>query len=153
MFGTIVDRIWPRRNEFIFNNKWTNTLSLVLSVWSGVRDISQSKLTHMVLAPNDDNDNHNASQRWKKFLQGYKAIIVETDYAEVVNLVEDPRYREGQFVDLASKICAKSNTMTLFAKNDLTINNDECFYDSLPNVVVTSMRMDANVGPSILSNI
>lgn len=70
MFGTIVDRIWPRRNEFIFNNKWTNTLSLVLSVWSGVRDISQSKLTHMVLAPNDDNDNHNASQRWKKFLQG-----------------------------------------------------------------------------------
>lgn len=43
--------------------------------------------------------------------------------------------------------------MTLFAKNDLTINNDECFYDSLPNVVVTSMRMDANVGPSILSNI
>ena len=100
---------------------------------------------------------------------GYKAIIVETDYAEVVNLVEDPRYREGQFVDLASKIVKTNENFTfcfhcscsaptkyydtLFAKNDLTINNDECFYDSLPNVVVTSMSMDANVGPSILSNI
>lgn len=44
---------------------------------------------------------------------GYKAIIVETDYAEVVNLVEDPRYREGQFVDLASKI-VKTNENLLF---------------------------------------
>ena len=66
MFRTIVDCIQLRRNEFIFSNKWTNTLGLVLSVWSGVRDISRSKLTHMILAPNDDNGSHDASGRWKK---------------------------------------------------------------------------------------
>jgi len=66
MFKTIVDRIWLRMNELIFINKGTNTLGSVLSLWSGVRDISRSKLTHMILAPNDDNDNHDASGSWKK---------------------------------------------------------------------------------------
>ncbi|RZC18939.1 hypothetical protein D0Y65_005958 [Glycine soja] len=70
MFGTIDDRIWSRRNEFIFSNKWTNTLDLVLTIWSDVCDISRSKLTHMILASNNDNDNHNAFGRWKKPLQG-----------------------------------------------------------------------------------
>ena len=66
MFRTIVDCIWLRRNGFIFNNKWKNTLGLVLSVWSGVHDICRNKLTYMILAPSDDNDNHDASGRWMK---------------------------------------------------------------------------------------
>ncbi|KAG4983142.1 hypothetical protein JHK87_027891 [Glycine soja] len=189
-------------NEF-FINKGTNTLGLVLSVWSGVRDISRSKLTHMILAPNDDNDNHDASGSWKKTLQGdflkafsrrlghctilkaklwailfgmnmaydsgYKAIIIETDYVEAVELAEDPRYHEDQFVDLSYEIvktkekftsCSivhvlrQTNTMAdCFAKNGLTIDRDVCFYDSLLDFTVTSMRMDENLDPSILSNI
>ena len=78
MFEIIVDRIWSRRNEFIFSNKWTNTLGMVLSVWSGVRDISRSKLSHMILTPNDDNDNHNAYGMWKKPLHGTMKIICES---------------------------------------------------------------------------
>ncbi|KAG4997208.1 hypothetical protein JHK85_028647 [Glycine max] len=34
----------------------------------------------------------------------YKAIIIETDFVEAIELVEDPRYHEDQFVDLSSKI-------------------------------------------------
>ena len=76
MFEIIVDRIWSRRNEFIFSNKWANTLGLVLSVWSGVCDISRRKLTHMILAPNDDNDNHDASGRWMKPRRVHRKLIV-----------------------------------------------------------------------------
>ncbi|XP_014618221.1 uncharacterized protein [Glycine max] len=99
----------------------------------------------------------------------YKAIIIETDFVEAIELVEDPRYHEDQFVDLSSKIvktkekftsCSivhvlrQANTMACcFAKNDLTIDSDVCFYDKLLDFTVTSMRMDANLDPSILSNI
>jgi len=42
-----------------------------------------------------------------------------------------------------------------FAKIDSTIDRDVCFYDSLSDFAVASMRMDTitNVDPSILSNI
>ena len=86
MFGTIDDRIWSKRNEFIFSNKWTNTLDLVLTIWSGVRDISRSKLTHMILAPNNDNDNHNAFGRWKKPLLGTTKINYNGPYLNSVAL-------------------------------------------------------------------
>ena len=76
---------------------------------------------------------------------GYRAIIVETNYAKVIKLVEDPRYHKGQFIDLVSKIVKtkekftfyfivhvlhhQTNNMTnYFAKNDLTIDRDVCFY-------------------------
>jgi len=76
MFGTIVDRIWLRRNEVIFRNKWTNTLGLVLSVWSDVCDISRRKLTYMILAPNNDNGNYDASRSWKKPRRVHQKLIV-----------------------------------------------------------------------------
>jgi len=40
-----------------------------------------------------------------------------------------------------------------FVKNGLIMGSDVCFYDSFLDFVVTSMRMDANVDPSILSDI
>jgi len=100
---------------------------------------------------------------------GYRAIIIDTDCAEVIKLVEDPRYHEAQFVDLASEIVKTKETFTscsivhvlcqantmvdCFPKDDLTNDRNVTFYDSLPNFAGTSMRVDANVSPSILSNI
>ncbi|KAG5127148.1 hypothetical protein JHK82_027983 [Glycine max] len=48
----------------------------------------------------------------------YKAIIIETDCVEAVELVEDPRYHEDQFVDLSSKIVkTKEKIVSLTGKN------------------------------------
>ncbi|KAL5172532.1 hypothetical protein HKD37_16G045268 [Glycine soja] len=43
----------------------------------------------------------------------YRTIIVETDCTEVVKLVEDPKYHEGRFVDLASKIAKTKESLLL----------------------------------------
>ena len=44
----------------------------------------------------------------------YRTIIVKTDCTEVViKLVEDPKYHEGQFVDLASKIAKTKDSLLL----------------------------------------
>ena len=45
-----------------------------------VRDISRSKLTHMLLTPNDDNGNHDSSRMWKKPLQGTMKINCDDSY-------------------------------------------------------------------------
>ena len=100
---------------------------------------------------------------------GYRANFVEINWAKVVKLVKDPKYNESQFVDLASEIVKTKETFTscsivhvlcqantmvdCFPKDDLTNDRNVTFYDSLPNFAGTSMRVDANVSPSILSNI
>ena len=50
-------------------------------------------------------------------------------------------------------MCQTNNMTNSLAKNGLTIIRDVCFYDNLRDLHVTSLRMDANVDPSILSNI
>lgn len=81
---------------------------------------------------------------------GYRAIVVENDCIEVVKLMEDPRYHKGQFVDLVFEIvktkenftscsivhvlCQENNMTNCFAKNDLIIDKDICFYDSLESI-------------------
>lgn len=75
----------------------------------------------------------------------YKTIIVEKDCAKAIKLVQDLIYHEGQFVDLTYEIVKTkekftsysiihvlhdqtNNTTNYFAKNDLTIDRDVCFY-------------------------
>ena len=46
-----------------------------------------------------------------------------------------------------------NNITNCFTKNDLTIDRNVCFYDSLSDFVITFMRMNINVDSFILSNI
>lgn len=49
VFGATLDRIWWRRNDFVFRNKWTNEVGVLLSVKALVMDINQRKRIGCIL--------------------------------------------------------------------------------------------------------
>lgn len=56
VFGVILDRVWWRRNEFVFRNKWTSSEGVVGSVLALTEDIIRSKECHKILSHDDYHD-------------------------------------------------------------------------------------------------
>lgn len=56
VFGVILDRVWWRRNEFVFRNKWTSSEGVVGSVLALTKDIIRSKECHKILSHDDYHD-------------------------------------------------------------------------------------------------
>ena len=53
----ILVRVWWRRNEFIFQNKWTSSEGVVGSVLALIKDIIRSMDFHKILSPDVYHDN------------------------------------------------------------------------------------------------
>lgn len=52
-FDVVLDKIWWRRNEMVFQQKWVSTKGIAVNVWALLHDIQRSKEVQFFLLSDD----------------------------------------------------------------------------------------------------
>lgn len=74
VFGVILDRLWWRRNEWVFRNKLRDTNAVVMNVKSFLCDWNNNKKLQQNLTPDYINVSIEEAERWKRPLEGFAKV-------------------------------------------------------------------------------